>query len=328
MAGHWWGIGHSALAAEPGTIQVESDRIDFRCGSSPAVSYHIAKTQVKPYLWPLAAPNGAIVTRAWPMEKAPAGGSNDHPHQKSGWFSYGDVIPEGIEIARKQRGVEGVDFWSEIPVHGRIVCFGVYPPTCGRVVTCNEWRMPNGDDILCEKRTISLCDLGVGRLLIVQSDLCATRSPVVFGDTKEGAFGVRVNDQLRTDLGKGKPVPPGNKITNSNGKTGESECWGRRADWCDCSGMIDDKPAGIALFDDPANPHRACWHVRGYGLMAANPFGREKSKFPDMAGRTDRVRLARGEHLVLRYGIYAHDGDVQSGKVAEAFAKFAESRAQ
>ena len=62
--------------------------------------------------------------------------------------------------------------------------------------------------------------------------------------------------------------------------------------------------------------------------MAANPFGREKSKFPDMAGRTDRVRLARGEHLVLRYAIYAHDGDVQSGKVAEAFAKFAESRGQ
>jgi hypothetical protein len=60
--------------------------------------------------------------------------------------------------------------------------------------------------------------------------------------------------------------------------------------------------------------------------MAANPFGRYKSKFPDVAGRTDLVKLARGEHLVLRYGIYVHDGNVKDGKVAGAFAQFVELR--
>jgi hypothetical protein len=43
-----------------------------------------------------------------------------------------------------------------------------------------------------------------------------------------------------------------------------------------------------------------------------------------MAGRTDYIKLAKGEHLVLRYGIYAHDGDAKSGKVVDAFARFVE----
>jgi hypothetical protein len=60
--------------------------------------------------------------------------------------------------------------------------------------------------------------------------------------------------------------------------------------------------------------------------MAANPFGRDKSKFPDVAGKTDLVKLARGEHLVLRYGIYVHDGNVKDGKVTGAFAQFVELR--
>jgi hypothetical protein len=310
------------IESRPATIKVDADRIEFRVGDSLAARYHIANTQIKPYFWPIVAPNGALVTRGWPMEKPAPGDSTDHVHQKSGWFTYGDVIPEGLEVKPKHSGVEGVDFWVEVPVHGKIVCVDVGTPKDGRIVTRNEWRMPDGTVILHESRSLSMHDLGAGRLLVVECDLQASTVPIVFGDTKEGAFGVRINDQLRADLGKGKPVPPVNKIINSNGKTGEGECWGRRADWCDCSGEIDGKPAGIAVFDDPANSQRACWHVRGYGLLAANPFGREKSKFPDMAGRTDRVRLAKGEHLILRYAIYAHDGDVKSGKVAEAFETF------
>ena len=37
--------------------------------------------------------------------------------------------------------------------------------------------------------------------------------------------------------------------------------------------------------------------------MAANPFGREKSGFPDMKGKRELVKLAKDEHLRLRYGL-------------------------
>ena len=41
-----------------------------------------------------------------------------------------------------------------------------------------------------------------------------------------------------------------------------------------------------------------------------------------MAGKKDLVKLAKGDHLKLRYGFYLHSGDVKSGKVAEAFEQF------
>ena len=54
--------------------------------------------------------------------------------------------------------------------------------------------------------------------------------------------------------------------------------------------------------------------------MAANPFGRDGSGFPGVKGNKELVKLAKGEHLKLRYGIYVHDGRTVDGKVAEAFA--------
>jgi hypothetical protein len=50
------------------------------------------------YYWPIIGPNGAKMTRAWPMEEAP-GEEHDHPHHRSMWFSHGLV--------------NGVDFWGE-----------------------------------------------------------------------------------------------------------------------------------------------------------------------------------------------------------------------
>jgi hypothetical protein len=95
------------------------------------------------------------------------------------------------------------------------------------------------------------------------------------------------------------------------------------AAWCDYSGPIGEKTAGIAILADPSNPVPTCWHSRGYGLMAANPFGRAKSGFPAMKGKTDLVKLAKGEHLKLRYGILLHTGDATQGQVAEMYKKFA-----
>src|SRR5262249_58241 len=92
--------------------------------------------------------------------------------------------------------------------------------------------------------------------------------------------------------------------------------------WCDYSGTIDGKKVGIAILADPANSYPSCWHARGYGLMAANPFGRDKSGFPDMKGKTDLVKLAKGEHLKWRFGILIHSGDAKEGKVREYYDRF------
>src|SRR5262249_22822427 len=144
--------------------------------------------------------------------------------------------------------------------------------------------------------------------------------PITFGDTKEGALGVRVHDQMREQKGNGR-------LTNAEGKVGERDCWGQLSAWCDYSGTVDGKKVGLTIFDDPKNPHPAAWHSRGYGLMAANPFGRARSRFPAVKGRNDLVRLDKGRHLRLRYGILVHTGDVEEAQVAEQYKRFVKLRA-
>jgi hypothetical protein len=301
------------------TITVEKGRIDFRCGPELAASYVTDPAQVKPFFWPLNAPGGLVVTRGWPVEKAEPGEMTDHVHHKSAWFCHGDVIPEGMELKQKIKGVEGVDFWSESHGHGVIVCTKVDAPeqkgSHGRVVTTNEWRTADGEKVLDETRTLHLVNLGDAWLFVMESDLIASVAPITFGDTKEGSFGVRVRKSLTEQKGKGT-------LTNAEGKIHEGAVWGRVSEWCDYSGPVGEATAGIALFADPTNPVPTCWHSRAYGLMAANPFGRQKSAFPAVQGRQDLVRLAKGAHLKLRYGLLLHRGDVKDGKVAEYYRKF------
>jgi Methane oxygenase PmoA len=301
------------------TVAVGKDRIDFSCGSELATSYVIDPAQAKPFFWPLNGPGGAVVTRGWPVDKAEPGEMTDHVHHKSVWFCHGDVIPEGMELKHKIKGVAGVDFWSETPGHGVIACTKVEPPEVkgnhARVVTLNEWRTADGEKVLDETRTIHFVDFGDARLIVVDSDLDASVVPVTFGDTKEGSFGIRVRKSVTEQKGKGT-------LTNAEGKTHERDVWGRVSEWCDYSGPVGDTTAGIALFADPTNPVPTYWHSRAYGLMAANPFGREKSGFPAARGRTDLVRLSKGAHLKLRYGILVHTGDVKEGKVAEYYRRF------
>ena len=129
-------------------IEAKKDLLEFRVGKEVVTRYYVGESVAKPYFWPLTAANGALVTRAWPMEPAVAGGSGDHVHQKSAWFCHGDVIPEGIELKQKVKGVEGVDFWSEAAGHGVIACVHVGEPKNDKdhatVLTRNEWRTADG----------------------------------------------------------------------------------------------------------------------------------------------------------------------------------------
>jgi hypothetical protein len=305
----------------------DNKTLEFLIGDELVTRYHTTGL-AKPIFWPVNAPGNVPLTRNYPP---PAGQAADHPHQKSAWFCHGDVIPEGIELKSKIKGVEGVDFWSEAKGHGDIVCTKVGAPK-GReglvkIKTQNEWRTADGQKIMNEYNMIHLYDLDKARLIVVDIDLHASVCPITFGDTKEGSFGIRINDVINAEVAKkGKPAGKG-KIQNADGKIGEKDCWGQKSAWCDYSGPIDGKEVGLAIFDDPKNAYPACWHVRGYGLMAANPFGRDKhAQFPAMKGNNKLVRLEKGEHLQLRYGMLLHTGDAISGEVATHYKKFVELR--
>lgn len=313
-------LGSTALAQEKKvSIKASKDNIEFRVGDELVTRYHITG-YTKPIFWPVNAPGGIGLTRSWPMVKDIPGESTDHIHQKSAWFCHGDVIPEGIALKDRIKGVEGVDFWSENKGHGLIVCTKVEEPKTknghGQVVTYNEWRTSDGQKIMDEKRVIDFYDLGKARLIVLDIDLHASVCPITFGDTKEGAMGIRINDKIRADkVGKGK-------LQNADGKVGEKDCWGHFSAWSDYSGPLEGKEVGLAILADPKNPYPSAWHSRGYGLNAANPFGRDRAKFPATLGKKDLVKLAKGEHLRLRYGLLAHEGDAEAGRVAEHYQRF------
>ena len=306
----------SAQTGAP-SITAMDGKLIFKIGDKVVTNYHHGKEVAKPYFWPMVTVTGNRVTRDWPMIQD-SNEAKDHKHQKSAWFCHGDVIPEGLELKQRTKNVEGVDFWSEETNHGKIVCVKVGPVTSDKgiptVSTLNEWRTTDGTVIMTEKRDISLENAGNGYLIRIHSELIASNYPITFGDTKEGSMGVRVRDSVTEKDNKG------GKLTNAQGLQTEKALWGKESAWCDYSGPCDKGTAGITIFSDPKNAYSTAWHSRGYGLMAANPFGRNKSGFPDRKGNSDLVKIARGNSLKLGFALYVHDGDEKEAKAEKVFA--------
>lgn len=292
------------------------DSIRFDIDGKLFTRLHMGSTVAKPYLWPIVSSEGVFLTRAWPMEPAQTGSAEkttDHKHQKSAWFCHGDIKAEGLETIKK-KGIEGVDFWSEDGAHGKIKV--AYIKLGNDFATLElDWLSADNKNILRETRTYRIAKGTDGqRLIVMETKLNAVEHNLTFEDTKEGSFGIRVRD-IMAEKGKGK-------LTSSEGKTREPNIWGKVLDWVDYSGEVDGKVAGLTVMADPKNAFKSCWHARGYGLLAANPFGRAKSGFPAMRGNNDLVKLKSGESLKLRFAILVHPGDAESGKVAHGFEWF------
>ncbi len=145
-----------------------------------------------------------------------------------------------------------------------------------------------------------------------------SNAPVVFGDDKDGAIALRIADSMR--LKRADKTPGDGHIVQSTGAR-DAETWGKRADWCDYYGPVAGKIVGVAIFDHPSNPrHPTWWHVRDYGLFAANPWG--VHHFENKAAGSGDMTLAAGESITFRYRFYLHEGDTAQAKVADLYKEF------
>lgn len=154
--------------------------------------------------------------------------------------------------------------------------------------------------------------------------LRAESDSVKFADTKEGTFAVRMATELEEQHFRAKGIARTGTIMNAHGAKTEANTWGKRSPWVDYAGSIGGKPKGIVIFDHPANPkHPTYWHVRGYGLFAANIFG--EHDFHADAGRDGGITIAKGETLRFRYRIIIHQGLDGSDAVGQLFRAWAEA---
>lgn len=264
---------------------------------------YVKRSGAKPILYPLLGPSGDQMTRGYPIREPTAKEKKDHVHHRSFWFTHGNV--------------NGISFWHENNKHGTIEhreFNSVRGGATGHISSTNDWKGPDGKRVCQDIRTYVFHADSERRWIDVEITVLASDGEVTFGDTKEGSFGVRVAGSMRTEL------PDGGKIVNSRGHT-DGEAWGKQAEWVDYHGPVNGSVSGIAILNHPSSfRFPTYWHVRTYGLFAANPFGLhdfKRDKTVDGSHRLDPKQSFR-----LRYRVLLHTGDEKKGRVAEMFQQY------
>jgi len=297
-------------AAEASEVQLtdSGDQIAITVNGQPFTNYWYGGVPARPYFWPVLAPGGVPVTRAYPMA-AVKGEVHDHPHQRSLYFAFGDV--------------NKVDNWSELPGHGytkhRKVDELVSGPVFGRFATTSDWTDRDGQPVLTQKVIVTIWrgDDNL-RLMDVDLRLTALEQDVQFGDTKEGGI---LTVRIASDFDVNRKE--GGRIENSFGGIDEGETWGRAAQWCDYSGLVDGQRYGVAVMDHPNSfRYPTFWHVRDYGLMAVNPFALKAFTAKNEEKKEGSYLLKAKETMRFVYRVVVHKGDATEADVRSQYLNF------
>jgi Methane oxygenase PmoA len=278
-------------------VQVELDGRLF-------TQYHFRDVS-RPFLYPILAPDDRHMTRRWPQEEI-AGEERDHPHHKGLWWAHGDA--------------NGVDFWSESKDAGRTVHQSFAEITSGAefgvITSRNRWIAKDGKVIASDERTMRFyAPKGDQRWIDFTITIFASHGDLVLGDTKEGSMAIRIAESMRLKQPKGAAGQ--GHIENSDGVK-DGYTWGKRASWVDYTGPVEGKTVGVAIFDHPSNPRfPTWWHVRDYGLFAANPFGVHDFEKKDKGA--GNLTLPSGRSTTFRYRFVFHPGDTDQSRMNEAF---------
>jgi hypothetical protein len=275
---------------------------------------YLIKSERRPALWPVIGPTEQPLTRAYPVAESTLKEAQDHPHHRSVWIGF--------------EGVNNVDFWHE-PASGK----KPYPPGEQRhrqfskaesdgktatIVAETDWLDPAGKKLCEDERTWTFGTDGDDRWLDCRMVLTASEGELTFADTKEGFFALRVADSMNVDH------KTGGRIINSRGQE-DAAAWAQPAEWVDYQGPVAGENVGIAIFAHPETlNYPEPWHVRTYGLFAANPLG--KVAFTNDAGdvtkRAKALTLPKDGQLVLHHRILLHRGDENDAKLAGKYKEY------
>ncbi len=306
-----------ALASDDVSVRRDGNRIHVEIGGQPFTAFYFGPEATKPYLHPLRARDGTVVTRGYPMERV-EGEQTDHPHHRGVWFSHGDV--NGVdfwanEVRQRSRGSKGTIELAAIDAVESGGSEGLVRATFG-------WRGPNRQLLVTERRAMRFRRSSDDNIVDFDLELTAEADSVHFGDTKEGTFAVRIATELEEPHFRAKGIARTGTIKNASGLATEARTWGKRSPWVDYSGSLQGKPMGIAIFDHPDNPkHPTYWHVRGYGLFAANVFG--EHDFHADESKDGGITLAKGETLRFRYRVLVHPGRTADAGLPRKHAEWA-----
>jgi hypothetical protein len=294
----------TGLAAEEFVVEQKTDRLAISHGGKPVAEFVFRDEKIlRPFFANVHAPGGIKVTRHHP----PVAGQDatDHDTMHPGiWLAFGDI--SGQDFWRNKARIEHVRF-IEAPKGKQ-----------GRLTFATETllRTTNGAPLCSLTNRFELLALTNAWLLIWEATFRSEENEIAFGDQEEMGFGARVATAITEKNG--------GAITSSTGQKTAKQTWGQAADWCDYSGIVSGQRTGLTLLADRKNFRPSWWHNRDYGLMVANPFGREAMK----QGARSTLTVKRGESFRLRFAAAIHQGkSAQPASLYESFLRhIADSR--
>jgi hypothetical protein len=290
---------------QAGVVVTQVDNhIHVEIENKPFTDFYAGPDSPKPYLHPLRSASGKIVTRSFPMANIPGESTTDQ-HHRGVWLGYKDV--------------NGYNFWEnefsyKNNAAGKVVlrkaCYLKSGDHRGSIQATFAWLSPGGQPMLEEVRTMAFS--GDANLRIVDVDITLKALvETTFGDSKDGAFAIRLAEPLTEKNG--------GTITNSEGASGMEQIWGKQASWVDYSGALGGEKLGVAMLEHPDSFHHPSrWHVRDYGLLAVNPFGANAF---DKDLQPAQLVLLPGGNVHLRYRIVIHPA-MDSVQIDKLYRKY------
>ena len=241
----------------------------------------------RPYLCHVKTLSGIQVTRNHP----PIAGQDsvDHDTMHPGiWLAFGDI--SGVDFWRNKGTIQHIR-WTQPPqakndrmlLESESQLLNAEGHSIGSVITRLTFMADKSDWMVGWNATFQ-----------------AKNEPLVFGDQEEMGFGARVATAITEKSG--------GVILSSTGNRTAKDTWGQAADWCDYSGLINGKPAGITLMSSPGNFRPSWWHNRDYGVFVANSFGRKAMGQGDVSS----VIVEAGDQLNLAFAAVIHEGTAYS----------------
>ena len=279
------------LALAQGALKHEwkkdNDSVTLLVGEQTVYTYKFAADEGYPYVHPVSVIGGPVLSAF-----APA----DHVWHRGLWWSW--------------KFLDGVNYW-EFAKSGkpdgqtRRVSEAVMDTDKSRAMSVSfDMEYSKGRVVLGEKRTLLLHPPRADGSYAIDwtSTFTAKDKDVVFERTDPakaswggyGGLGFRAPKSVRQI-----------KAIDSEGRTGKAQAHSQPARWMDFSGVFGEKgekdaPAGIAIFDHPANPrHPTPWYLSDNPGMAY---------FAPAFLFRQPFTLKAGESFTLKYRVLVHPG--------------------
>ena len=268
---------------------------------------YLTKAGQSPAMWPIIGPTGKAMTRSYPFNRA----EGQDGHQRPSASSIAVVHARQGERRRLLEGKRNDDKGDNGPhiAHREFVEVDSDGETA-TIVTRNDWM--NGDKRICEdERTIVFGTRPNGdRWIDFTITIKATDGDVTFGDTKEGTFACASPTRCASK--------PRRAAASSTAKAKRRSRLGHARQWVDYTGPVtvaaslrdrirscgpSEDVLGIAIMSHPKSFRPVPrWHVRTYGLFAANPFGQRDFPKPE-AAKQGAYTIKKGDSITLRYRV-------------------------